>query len=61
MAWLTVRHPEDHPIGNHMTVKQNKNFALYCNAVLNNEKPDRSWFRNRPFEIGNNNKEFIYD
>jgi len=61
MAWLTVRHPEDHPIGNHMTVEQNENFALYCNAVLNNEEPDRSWFKNRPLEIGDNSEEFIYE
>ena len=61
MAWLTVRHDEDHPIGNHMTVEQNENFALYCNAVLNNEEPDRSWFKNRPLEIGDNSEEFIYE
>jgi hypothetical protein len=59
MAWLTVRHDGDHPIGNHMTVEQNENFALYCNAVLNNEEPDRSWFKNSTFN-GKFDK-FIYE
>ena len=60
VAWTVVRHTKkDHSIGNHMTVEQNKNFALYCNNVLNNEEPDRSWFKNRTF----NGKidEFIYE
>ena len=60
MAWSVVRYTKkDHSIGNHMTVEENKNFALYCNDVLNNEEPDRSWFKNRTF----NGKidEFIYE
>tara|TARA_B100000949_G_scaffold165660_1_gene146199 strand:- start:217 stop:1020 length:804 start_codon:yes stop_codon:yes gene_type:complete len=29
---------------NHMTVEQNKKFALFCDAILNKEDPDSSWF-----------------
>ncbi len=63
MAWLTVRHDGDHPIGNHMTVEQNKNFALFCNAILNDEEPDRSWLRIHPSDkkFTSNSEEFIYD
>jgi len=60
MAWLAVRHTKkDHSIGNHMTVEQNKNFALFCNAILNNEEPDRSWFRDRGFN--GKSDAFIYE
>ena len=59
MAWLCRKWEEDRPMGNHMTVEQNENFALYCNAVLNNEEPDRSWFKNSTFN-GKFDK-FIYE
>jgi len=29
---------------NHMTEKQNINFAKFCNDILNNDDPDTSWF-----------------
>ena len=38
---------------NHMSVEQNKNFALFCNAILNNEEPDSSWFANVSYEDPN--------
>ena len=61
MAWLAVRlgeKEEKDRIGNHMTVEQNKNFALYCDAILNNEEPDKSWFE----RTGDPYKEhFIYE
>ena len=63
MAWSVVRYTKkDHSIGNHMTVEQNKNFALFCNAILNNEEPDISWFnKDQPQSIGDNGEEFIYE
>jgi hypothetical protein len=35
---------EEDMLDNHMTVEQNEKFALFCNAILNKEAPDTSWF-----------------
>jgi hypothetical protein len=36
--------PPKDVLDNHMTVEQNEKFALFCNAILNKEDPDTSWF-----------------
>jgi hypothetical protein len=62
MVWSMVRLSTASSFGNHMTVEQNKNFALFCNAILNDEEPDISWFnKDQPARIGNNREEFIYE
>ena len=46
----TYREPQNDVLHNHMTEKQNINFAKFCNDVLNNDNPDTSWFANEYYD-----------
>jgi len=47
-------------IHNHMTNEQNGNFALLCDAILNNKEPDISWFVPHTY-YSIYSSEFIYE
>lgn len=46
----THRGPEYNVFHNHMSEKQNINFAKFCNDILNDETPDTSWFANEYYD-----------
>ena len=53
ISYMAGKQNNEETVMNHMTVEQNKNFALFCNTILNNEEPDSSWFANVSYEDPN--------
>ncbi|SVB23768.1 uncharacterized protein METZ01_LOCUS176622 [marine metagenome] len=44
ISHMVGKNKDHESIHNHMTNEQNGNFALLCDAILNNKEPDISWF-----------------